>query len=81
VWFELRSQLPPNIAATSDRQAFELLTRMVSALRQDSKPPTHSFISQLRGLLASFAMTPIDRQRLGPQLAPADEELAMRFFR
>jgi hypothetical protein len=86
VWRELARSLVPHSAAYSDRPAFELLVRMVAKLREPGSNPSPSFYAQLRGLMAAFALTPLDRQRLDPPSLAAnapldDDDDISEFFR
>jgi hypothetical protein len=78
----MAKQLPPYTASSSDRPAFEVMVRVRAKLRQPDSSPSPGFVAQLRGLLASFGMTPIDRARLAPPMMPmAGDPVAEEFFR
>jgi hypothetical protein len=53
---------------------------MTTKLRAAGSEPSPAFIAQMRGLLASFGLTPVDRARLDPSPLPLDPEIE-EFFR
>lgn len=64
IWDEVLSNLPPGVAANSDRIALELLVMRLDTFRQTPAVLTAADTNQLISLLSRFGMTPADRSRI-----------------
>jgi hypothetical protein len=73
VWKEVAKRLLPGVALESDRDAFEMMVRMTSAMRS-GHPLTAAERTTLISLWSRFAMTPADRSRVAVE-KPAESAL------
>ena len=74
IWNEIMKQCPAGVISVMDKQALELACVMIHKLREFYRGEMDAFgepvkwttqdAAQLRGILASFGMTPADRSRV-----------------
>jgi len=65
VWHEIKGQMVEGVALASDRLAFEMLCRLVGAVRTSGVDALDGAgRAQMTKLLASFGLTPADRSRV-----------------
>lgn len=64
-WAELQKYALPGVLTGSERWAAELAVSLMAEFRSDRTGFPATKIVQLRGLLATFGMTPSDRQKFG----------------
>jgi hypothetical protein len=65
IWSELQAELVEGVALASDRQAFEVLVRLLGMMRTNGIAAMEGAqLSQMNKLFTLFGMTPADRSRV-----------------
>lgn len=73
-WFEIESLAPLKVLTGADRVTLELLANLLAEFRDDPTAFPANKMTHMRGCLASFGMTPSDRQRLGTEKPRGDKK-------
>lgn len=77
IWKEISKRLAPGVASASDRDAFELMTRLTRKMRSGEEMKSADR-ALLLSLWSKFAMTPADRSRVSVEKPP--ENALARFL-
>ena len=64
IWDEVVSNMYKGVLGEADRVSFEVMVRLIDEMRIDFTEFTAAKLSQLRGLLSCFGMTPSDRLKI-----------------
>lgn len=76
-WLEIDRGLPPGVLTVADRMAVELAAQLLSEFRENPALFPAARLAQLRGLLGSLGLTPVDRIRLAvPQVIDTESAWA-----
>ena len=63
-WTEIAMSLPASVLTSADRLALELASELICEFREAPRAFTAARTAQLRGLLGSLGLTPVDRIKL-----------------
>ena len=63
-WVEISSSLPLGVLTVADRVSLELASSLIAEFRASPKNFTSARLAQLRGVLGSLGLTPVDRIKL-----------------
>lgn len=73
-WFEIQSYAIPGVLTAAERPLLEVLANLFAEYRIDPLGFPTNRMGQMIGALARLGMSPADRQRLGVEPAPKENE-------